>query len=854
MAGIRTTIQIQDRMSAVLNNITRAMSVMVNTFENAQVTAGQGFETGSWDLAREEVIQASAAVAQYQEELERVQNTPIKTPEQPVWNSISSQPTVSSSGAERWASEFQVAEQMAQQLYERQQTISAQARNLRVTPPGMLNDVAALENRMQSLTGRIQQINSIPVDLRTDQTNNELIALQEQLSNAVETQNQLTAAMDRMDISEVNVAYQKLNSIMDSTERDIRDNFAAQEQFNQSIEGGQKAATGLEGSIKRYAAMLLSVATAGKAISLADQVSQTTSRLELMNDGLQTTEELNQKIFASAQRARAPYMDTASSIAKMGLNAGNAFSSNDELIAFMEQVNKQFVIGGASAQEQSNAMVQLSQSMAAGALRGEELNSILDAAPGIARTIEQAMGWAEGSIKQYAEKGAVSAQVVKNSLLEMADETNAKFDSMPMTFGQVMEKIKNQSLMAFDPALKRLSSVAQSEGFQSITNGVSSGIQILSSGAVQAMDMLGQATLFTQENLWWLIPAIGSVTAAMVAYKGAVLTYNAVQGISNTLKSLSILWSAAHGAAITSEMAATTGMTTAQLGFNASLLACPITWVIVGIMALIAAVYIVIGAINKFEGTSISATGVIAGAFSVLGAFLYNSFVMPSWNVFAEFANFIGNFMNNPVAAVKVLFYDLAIYVVGKVAEMAHAIESLINNIPGAEIDLTSKLDSIKGNLEADVSKIKNESGWKEYVAKKDKIEYGEAYKTGYEFGSKIEDRAKHIFGGKGAAISNSSGYEFPSDAWEGIKNNTGNTAGNTAKMADAMDMMDEDLKYMRDAAEQEIINRFTLADLKVEVTNHNTLKTETDFDDVNRRLTDDTAEALAAFAEGAHI
>ena len=457
MAGIQASIQLQDRMTATLDSITRAMSTMLATCETTQTAVDQGVNAAAWNAARQEIVQASADVAQYREELDRAQNTPPPPPpEPPKWDSVATQPVFMNTGADRFSAEFQAADQMAQQLYKSQQAISAQARRMKVIPPGMLNDVAATSNRMQGLQNKIKQLSNIPINLRTERTNSELESMRGKLVQIEAAQTEVSQAAARMDITGVNAGYQKLNILLDSAERNIRDNLTAQDQFNRSVNKGAGAASGLESKIKGLAMSMAAAFSVQKVIALSDSVTQTTARLNLMNDGLQSTDQLTQKIFASAQRARAPIMDTAGAIAKMGLNAGNAFETNDELIAFMEQVNKQFVIGGASAQEQSNAMVQLSQAMAAGALRGEELNSILDAAPGIARTIEKNMGWAEGSIKKYAEKGAVSAQVVKASLLNMAQETNEKFNSMPMTFGQVITTVQNTLLQTFWPIIQAI--------------------------------------------------------------------------------------------------------------------------------------------------------------------------------------------------------------------------------------------------------------------------------------------------------------------------------------------------------------------------------------------------------------
>ena len=231
----------------------------------------------------------------------------------------------------------------------------------------------------------------------------------------------------------------------------------ANAELDKMADNFQKAgskADGLMGKISGIAAGIASIATVQKLVNLSDDVTSAQARLNLLVTDGGSVDELEAKIMASANRSRSAYLDTASAVAKLGLNAGNAFDHDmDQVIAFMEQVNKQFVIGGATAQEQSNAMVQLTQAMAAGALRGEELNSILDSAPGIARAIEQYMGVAEGSIKEYAAEGKVTAQVVKNALFSVADETNAKFESMPMTWAQVWTMMSNIALQALEPVL-----------------------------------------------------------------------------------------------------------------------------------------------------------------------------------------------------------------------------------------------------------------------------------------------------------------------------------------------------------------------------------------------------------------
>ena len=348
MAGLQTSIQLQDRMSVVLNNITQSMSIMLSTFEQAQTATDAGLNAASFDAARQGIAEASAEMVRYREEIERAAAIPPPSPPEPTWSSAATPNVFMSTGADRFQQEFQAADQMAKQLYESQKAISAQARSMRVTPPGMLNDIAATENRMQALALRVQKLNQIPVNLRTDQTNMELESLRGKLSQAVSVQKTLNQAMGKMDISTANAAYQQLNSVMDAAERNIRDNLNAQNQFNNSVKAGTNAATGLLTKLKGVMLSAGLAFSATKVIDLADTYTQTTARLNMMNDGLQTTAELQDKIFASAQRSRASYQATADTVSKLGLRAKDAFGSNTETIQFAENLNKLFVISGAS--------------------------------------------------------------------------------------------------------------------------------------------------------------------------------------------------------------------------------------------------------------------------------------------------------------------------------------------------------------------------------------------------------------------------------------------------------------------------------------------------------------------------
>lgn len=414
-------------------------------------------------------------------------------------------------------------------------------------------------------------------------------------------------------------------------------------------------------------------------------------------------------------------------------------------------------------------------------------------------------------------------------------------------------------------------SVERAGGYiNDFTNGLQGNISEVQSVFGYLGIAIGAIGTFFTDNWSIIEPILWGIVAALVVY-------NATMGIAWLTTLLAVAAKVGHAIASAAETVAIYALILAQEGLNAALALCPLTWIIILIIALIAIFYSVVAAVNHFMGTSISATGLIAGAFAVLGAHIINRFVIPAWNMIAEFINFFYNVWNDPIAAVKILFLGLASDVIGYILNMARAIETVINKIPGVEVDITSGLDSFQKNIDSMSQKIKSESEWKEIVAKKEYIDYEAAGMAGYNLGKGMEDKGKDAFDAMKAAMSGTGtdpeaalrkaleeaqGPESGTvtdpglgaqSTWEGIGNNTGATAGNTAMMADSMDIMDQELKYMRDAAEQEVINRFTLADLKIETTNNNTLTTKTDFDDLARKMGESTAEVVAMSAEGVY-
>ena len=596
-------------------------------------------------------------------------------------------------------------------------------------------------------------------------------------------------------------------------------------------------------------------------LNISDKLASTKARLNLLVDDGGSVEALEQKIMASAQRSRSVYFDTASAVAKLGLNAGNAFGGNmDQVIAFMEQVNKQFVIGGATAQEQSNAMIQLTQAMAAGALRGEELNSILDGAPGIARAIEKYMGIAEGSIKTVAQEGKVTAEVVKNAMFAMADETNAKFDSMPKTWAQIWAGMKNRALSMFAPILTKINQIANSTKFQQVTTALINGLAGVANVASSLLDILISIASVIVDNWSWIQPIIMGIVAAMLIYNGVALVTNAIMGIQATAK-------AVHAAATAMEAGATFTATVAQQGLNAALLACPLTWIILLIIAVIAAIYAACAAVAKFTGIANSGFGVICGGIMVVIAFFKNlglsvaNIALGIWNALGACASNIGTAFHNVISNVQGWFYNLLSTALTVVAGICEA----LNKLPFVEFDysgITNKASEYAaksaeayGNVEEYKSVA---DAFNEGMSTFDTFQDGwaaDAFASGAAWGDGVADKVSGMFDFSALdsmGADSLDAFNLGNDL-DSIYGNTGDIANNTAATADALDIAEEDLAYLRDIAEREAINRFTTAEIKVEQHNENHISKDADLDGIMDAWANDFAEKLEVSEEGVH-
>lgn len=623
------------------------------------------------------------------------------------------------------------------------------------------------------------------------------------------------------------------------------------------LRNGVSAADGLLGKVKGIVTTLAAGAGAKAVLGLSDQLASSSARLSLIVDDGGSVDALEQKIMASAQRSRASYLGTMQTISKLGLQAGDAFNSNDELIRFTELLNKNFVIGGSSATEQAAAMYQLTQAMGSGRLQGDEYRSIIENAPMLAGAIEDYMRnvqGATGAMKDWSSEGLLTADVIKAAVFNSADEVEARFQQMPMTWGQVWTQMQNKAIAAFDPVLSKLNQVANSGRFETVTDGIVNGLATIAAVAGVVLDLLISGGSLVVDNWSWLEPIVWGLVAAFVVY-------NTVALITNGINAATALAEGVKAAALAMSTGATFAATAAQYGLNAALLACPITWIVVLVIALVAAFYAAVAAINHFAGTSLSATGIVMGAFAVAGAFIINlilgvvNFVIgigvELYNLIATFANFFANVFNDPVGAIINLFAGMFDFILGIVQSAASLIDTVLGTdmssaVAGFRNTVATKVEEIVGD-QVEVMEKLNASDYQIQ-----RIEYGDAWAAGNSLGRGIEDAVGGLFNFDLGAAENY-GADSPF-ALDDISNNAAMTAANTGAAADALTATTEELEYLRDIAERDAINRFTTAEVRIDMTGMtNRIEGNADLDGVISELTDGFTEALVTAAEGVH-
>ena len=839
MATVKGALALYDGMTGPLKNIHNALNIVLNSFEAVQNASENVIDVSAIQEAREELARAEATWDNIENSIRGADQA------QDDFNNRVRDGTASANGLYGAFSKLKgiIATIGVTAGIKKLVNLSDQFTSTRAR----LNLIADDAGNIETIQKQIDSLpNAVMVDVSATPVDGNLL---DGLAKGV------TTPVDVADQNAINTIQDKLDGLTEKATIPVTADIETNISDNKTVEQFANKIDSLPNTV-----------TVDVSATDNNSVPEVKSRIDGLEEAVSipvnvtdnnSVKILEAKIWASAQRSRASYFDTAAAIASMGANAKSAFGTNDELIAFMEQINKQFVIGGASAQGQAAAMLQLTQAMGAGALRGEELNSILENAPGIARAIEQYMGVAEGSIKKYAEQGLITAEVVKNAMFAAADETNAKFESMPTTWGQVWTGMQNRAIVILDPLLSKINQIANSERIQGVVDGIMGAFSAVVAVALFALDLISAVGGGIYDNWCWIEPIVLGVAGAMLFYLAVTKGVAIAEGIA------SVATAAYHTVVnfLSIGFGILTGNTAAASAavftFNSALMACPIMWIVILVIALVAAFYAAVAAVNKFAGTSISATGVICGAFMAALAFIGNIFVALwnlvvdvftlIYNLVATVANFIGNVFTDPVGAVARLFFDLADTVLGVLQSLAGAIDAIFgSDLSGA---VQGWRDSLGGWVEDPFGK------GEEVMAKMNaddlklgRFEYGAAYDLGYNFGEGIEDTVSGMF--KMPTLDEMGMDDFGNNL-EGIYGNTGDTAANTAATADAIEYTDEDLKYLRNIAEREAINRYTTAQITVEQHNENHISKDTDLDGIMDAWTADFAEKLDISGEG---
>ena len=668
-----------------------------------------------------------------------------------------------------------------------------------------------------------------------------------------------------MDVSAANDAYLRLSQTVGNTERYIRDNVDEQGRFNQEISAGTQQANELTNTIKRAVAAYVSIQSVGKALNISDELVQTTSRLNMMNDGVQTTAELVNMVYAAAQDARGSFSQMADVVARFGNNAKDAFSSSEEVVAFADLIQKQMTIAGASTQEAANAELQLSQALGSGVLRGDELNSIFEQAPNLIQNIADYLDVPIGKIREMAADGELSADVVKAAIFSAADDINSKFNEMPMTWGQIWQSMQNTALIAFQPVLQRLNDLANSEAFQTFIQGAIEAMATLANILLNVFDLAVSIGTFIGDNWSIIAPIVYGIVAALTAYIAISAIVAAINGIMAMAEGV-------KAAAQMMATGATFAETAAQQGLNAALMACPLTWIIMLILALIVVIFAVCNAIAKMTGIANSGFGVITGGVNVVIQFFKNlgltvaNIALGIGNAIAALASNMMTAFHNAICSVQSWFYNLLSTALSVIEGICSALNKLpfvefdYSGISSAADDYAAKASEAAGNKEdyQSISDAFNE-GFTTFDAFQDGWA-SDAFNAGAAWGDGIADKVSNfslsdVFGQ--TDIPNVGNYTSGFNdaiANSGVGDSIGNIDDNTGKIKDSLDVTEEDLKYLRDIAEQEAINRFTTAEINVDMSGmQNTVNSGDDIDGFMTKLTDSVNEAVDNMTEGVH-
>ncbi|WP_306583847.1 tape measure protein [Fusobacterium ulcerans] len=637
-------------------------------------------------------------------------------------------------------------------------------------------------------------------------------------------------------------------------ENQIRENGDEAGRLNNRFREGGGPLEGLIAKAKRLALTLGGITFGKKLLGLSDEITTMNARVNIMAKANENPEDIKRALFESAQRSRADYFATANAAATMGITAKDTFGSSKEVISFMELANKQFTIAGTEGAAKEGAMLQLQQAMSMGVLRGQEFRSVQQGMPTMIDYLAKHLGKTKAQIKEMADQGKLTAGVVKAAMFGAADDINKKFESMPKTLGQIGTSIKNTFIKNFEPVSEKLSKMFNSESFKNFVNTISMGINISILAIGGLISAVAGMVNWIRKYSSYIVPILTIATIGFVQLKWAVIASTAAtikdtiaKGVNAAatlgLTAVCVLYNGAVALATLATgimTGSTAALTIGVKGLSAAFLACPVVWIALAIMGVVYAIYKLVEWLNKTKGMSLSTFGVIAGAiayfvtstFNLLKVFANNIMFTISiiYNNFATFAEFLANLFNDPVTAVKNLFLDLGENIIKILTTVSGVIDKVLGtNLSSGLNDFQDKLNTWR-NENVKENKIKIPRMNPEYFQLSDPKE---AFKNAHD---KTVEIANNIKGSLNLRVTN--------DLLKTI-------AGNTGKTNSTLDLTKEELKYLRDVAEQEVINRYTTASINNNNTFNNNINSEMDVDGVVSKFYNGLAEAASTVAEG---
>lgn len=907
MASIQTGIELRDSFSGVMMGIINSVNLAVSSVYDIQQAMSADVDTSSLEGAREEISRAAAAAQEFAQAMEQAASpaAPATDMPQPVkWKTDS---IYDSPAAARYKQEIKTVNNMLGNMNDWQWKIQNSAAEMDILPPAAMQDINRLRIRIDAIKERVRKIGDTPVGLRTDEANNELARLRAQLSRALQEQENLDRAMQGMDVSAANQSYLKLSQTIREASGHINNNILKQEQLNQEIQQGTGRVNTAKGTVQSLHAPISKAETGfrgwQKAIIIANQslglIRGTIGRLGVTDmggafDRMDTMNRFKKTVTtmtgdaglanAALNTLKETTLGTAYGLDVAGKATQGFMTRGMSLGTAAEQVRiwaDAVSFYGEGTNEQLGSVVDaIGKMYSKGTVEADQLDRLFDAGIGAAEIYADAVGKNVASVKNDLSDGKISAaqfistvsQALDNGVSSGAakqagDTWATTFSNMRAAFtrGWVDMIEKTDAALAHHnlPGLMEMVTMA-GQRVESILNSVGDSMDMVIGYGVKIYDVFSPGFEFIGDNWSVIAPLIMTAAVALGAYTAAATVYNVVQGISNRLAALSAARSAIKSGATLAEAAATTTAAGAQAGFNTALFACPITWIVGGILLAVGAFYAIIAVINKVQNKSISATGVICGAINVANKAIENTLHL-CWNVslgiweafFACVSN-VGTAFHNGGLDILMFFDDVTIGVLDAITAIGEA----LNKLPFIEFDMDG-LKSAASSWAAKKAELQDQKG--DYTNIADAFNNGfntfetfkegwaeEAYNEGYNTGASIENLFKNFLDNSQDG-QKEAGYKQISDKLANTPNDLKDIGNDTKKISKQMEITSEDLKYIRDMAERDYVNRFTTAKITVNQTNHNTVNKDMDLDGITEHLRSTVEEQMNIAAEGVH-